>query len=87
VTRRPLRLARPDADRRNLRCGSAARCVTLAARAGWPGFACDGCPGEPLTPDQHRGELEGLAALVEVVAGELPRRALLRHLGQRSGGR
>ncbi len=67
--RRPLRLAQPNADRRNVRCGAAGRCVSYAASRGWVGFACDRCPGEPMSVEQHRDELEGLTALLRVIAG------------------
>lgn len=41
MNQRPL--PSPDPEQRKLWCAHAGQCLTLAHRAGWPGFSCGSC--------------------------------------------
>lgn len=57
-------------EHRRLDCRRYNGCLTVAYKQDWPGFSCAGCQvRDPLTDDERRSDLEGMARLIS----EIPR--------------
>lgn len=58
-------------DLRRVNCAHMSACVGYSACQGWESFACGkACTAyQPMTPDEHRRDLEGLAWFLSRIAG------------------